>query len=83
MPCEGIGDGLGIWKRRKEKGKSKQRKVPTSLDGTTRVSRQTIGKGQQGTAHDHRKGVEAGMGKGHGVAMMAPGRWVGEHGGLP
>jgi hypothetical protein len=76
LPCEGTGAGFGIWKRTKEKGKSKQGKVPTSLDGKTRVSRHTIGKGQQGTAHDHdRKGVEAGMGKGHGVAMMAPGRW--------
>ncbi|KAJ5801729.1 uncharacterized protein N7518_003797 [Penicillium psychrosexuale] len=49
--------------RRKAKGKRKRKS--TYIPG-----RQTIGKWQQGTAHDHdRKGVEAGMGKGHGIAM--------------
>lgn len=49
--------------KRKEKGK---KKVPTSLNGTTRVSRQTIGKAQQGTVHEHdpqkRRGCRNGQG---------------------
>lgn len=63
-----------------EKEKRKEGKVPTSLNGTTRVSRQTIGKGQQGTVHEHdpqkRRGCRN-MGKGHGIAMMGPNRWDG------
>lgn len=61
-------------KAKEKEGKRKSTYTPGRYD----PSIQTIGKGQQGTAHDHdRKGVEAGMGKGHGVLPWAPSRWDG------
>ncbi|KAJ5371663.1 hypothetical protein N7517_003669 [Penicillium concentricum] len=75
----GIGAGIGIGGKMKNKSEKKYTPGPVRPVCQDRL----LGKGSKARPMTTTllKGVDAGMGKGHGIAMGP--RQMGEHGGLP